>query len=102
VLDIPLTEVNALCKLIPSGPNVELDNVFAIPEVKTALESSELNRKWLKIARTLEGLTRQPGVHAAVIRQTARNQAEDRHRFTLWARVGRHAVRRQAIGRCSS
>ncbi|OGJ85691.1 MAG: DNA polymerase III subunit alpha [Candidatus Raymondbacteria bacterium RifOxyA12_full_50_37] len=65
VLDIPLAEVNTLCKFIPNGPNVELDNAIAIPEVKTALESSELNRKWIRIARTLEGLKRQPGVHAA-------------------------------------
>jgi DNA polymerase-3 subunit alpha len=65
VLDIPLAEVNGVCKLVPGGPNVKLADTLNVPELKTAFEASPLYAKWLNIARTLEGLKRQPGVHAA-------------------------------------
>ncbi len=66
VMEIPLSEVNSVAKLIPDGPKVTLTkSIDASAELSSFFEQSELYRKWLKISITLEGLKRQPGVHAA-------------------------------------
>ncbi|MBL8027134.1 MAG: DNA polymerase III subunit alpha, partial [Fibrobacteres bacterium] len=64
--EIPLSEVSIAAKQIPDGPKVTLTKALAeIPDLKTFFEQSDLYKKWLRISLTLEGLKRQPGVHAA-------------------------------------
>ncbi|MFH0920862.1 MAG: DNA polymerase III subunit alpha [Fibrobacterota bacterium] len=65
VLDIPLSEAGRIAKMVTDGPGVKLADEIKNAELKAALDESELYRKWIRIALTLEGLKRQPGVHAA-------------------------------------
>jgi DNA polymerase-3 subunit alpha len=66
VMEIPLSEVNTVAKMIPDGPKVHLTKALEeVTELKSFFEQSETYKKWLRIALTLEGLKRQPGVHAA-------------------------------------
>ena len=66
VMDIPLPEVDQIVKKIPEGPGVTLAKAFdAEPELLAIQESSERNKKWFKLARNLEGLSRHSSVHAA-------------------------------------
>lgn len=72
VYNIPLSEVNALTKLIPGG-KVKLENLIGlgsnkdeiIPEVLDAYENNPRMRKVLEIAMKLEGMPRQCSKHAA-------------------------------------
>lgn len=66
VLKLPLPEADRLAKLIPEGPKVKLaDAIKKVPELQDAAENgSELVRKTLKFAQTLEGSVRNTGVHA--------------------------------------
>lgn len=71
VLDIPLSEVNAIVKTMdekPTNPDAKLktlqdliDNIPAVKEVATNPQYSEL----FEIAQKLEGAKRQTGLHAA-------------------------------------
>lgn len=66
VLDIPLDEVNAITKLIPS--NVDLKKAMAeVPELKTKIESSDLYQELWGYSLRLEGLNRNTSIHAAGI-----------------------------------
>jgi DNA polymerase-3 subunit alpha len=67
VLEIPLDEVNKLAKMIPDGPAIKnLDiAIQENPEIEEAMQNNENFRKMIEIGKSLEGLYRQTGVHAA-------------------------------------
>jgi DNA polymerase-3 subunit alpha len=66
VMDVSPQESNKMTKLIPSGPKMNLDKaVKESDDFRLMMESSEINRKILKISKVLEGLIRQTGIHAA-------------------------------------
>ena len=67
-LDLPLTEVNALAKLIPDGLDVTLTKALETePRLKSMIEKRKEYQTLFKIAERLEGLNRHCGVHAAGI-----------------------------------
>jgi DNA polymerase-3 subunit alpha len=66
-LNIPLSDADRIAKLVPRKLNVTLkDALEEVPEMK-ALEKSddEKMRKLIEYSQQLEGLIRQPGIHAA-------------------------------------
>lgn len=87
VLDLPLPEANALAKLVPERPGIELNNIMTAPldgdkGLKSFLQSDEIEdvKKLRKIAEgkdlqaavikealILEGSVRNTGIHAAGI-----------------------------------
>jgi len=67
VLDLPYNFCDQLSKMIPSAPgkNVTLDQAMAeVPELKERYEGEEEVRELIDLARKLEGLTRNVGMHA--------------------------------------
>ena len=67
VLDLPYTFCDTLSKMIPSAPgkNVSLDQALEeVPELKERVEKEEDVRELFELARKLEGLTRNVGMHA--------------------------------------
>lgn len=66
VLKLPLPEADRLAKLIPEGPKIKIeDAIKKVPELQDAFDNgSDLVRKTLKFAITLEGSVRNTGVHA--------------------------------------
>ncbi|MFH1540350.1 MAG: DNA polymerase III subunit alpha [Elusimicrobiota bacterium] len=68
VLSIPLDEVNKLTTLIPKQLGITLSqSISIVPELKVLYEKDEKIKKLIDVALKLEGLKRQPGVHAAGI-----------------------------------
>ena len=66
VLEIPLTECDKLAKMVPEDPKIDLEKALAQnPEFKQVCERDENAKRIMKYARVLEGLARNPGVHAA-------------------------------------
>jgi DNA polymerase-3 subunit alpha len=66
VLEIPLIECDKLAKMIPEDPKIDLEKALAQnPELKQTCERDENAKRIMKYARVLEGLARNPGVHAA-------------------------------------
>ena len=67
VLDLPYNFCDQLSKMIPSAPgkNVTLEQALAeVPELKERYDSEEEVRELIDLARKLEGLTRNVGMHA--------------------------------------
>jgi len=65
-LDYPLGEVDRIAKLLPTGPNVKLDDCLEkIQEFRQAYEESDYIRRLIDTARLLEGVVRNAGTHAA-------------------------------------
>lgn len=65
VMNIPLTEVNAIAKLIPGDPKATLFKAMnEVGELKDYMRDPRL-KKMFDIALKVEGLRRQTGVHAA-------------------------------------
>jgi len=71
-LDMPLTEVDRIARLIPSGAKpVKFDDALgddpekALPELKQVYDENDDARKLIDAARALEGLTRHASTHAA-------------------------------------
>ena len=66
---MPIEQVTALTKLIPSRPGITLKDAFEeVPELKAAkLSSNKLIAETLKYAEELEGSIRQTGLHACGI-----------------------------------
>lgn len=65
-LDYPLNEVDRIAKMLPTGPNVKIDDCLEkIPEFRQAYEESDYIRKLIDNARLLEGVVRNAGTHAA-------------------------------------
>ncbi|HAZ15413.1 MAG TPA: DNA polymerase III subunit alpha [Parachlamydiales bacterium] len=66
VLSIPLAKVNALSKLVPEDPTMTLKRALEIdPELSSQYEADPEIKRWVDLARTLEGSVRNTGVHAA-------------------------------------
>lgn len=66
-LDVPYMKTDALSKLIPMQPgrNISLDEAIAeVPEFKDAIENDDEYKEIIRIAKPLEGLTRNLGMHA--------------------------------------
>ncbi|HEV2261452.1 MAG TPA: DNA polymerase III subunit alpha, partial [Candidatus Rubrimentiphilum sp.] len=66
-LGIPLPDVDRVAKMIPSGPTgLSISQALEqIPELKRLYGSSPATRKWLDTAKSIEGLARNAGTHAA-------------------------------------
>lgn len=66
VLKLELPEADRLAKLVPEGPKVSLESAFSeVPELNDAkTKGTDLIRKTLNFAQTLEGSIRNTGVHA--------------------------------------
>jgi DNA polymerase-3 subunit alpha len=66
VLGVPLSDVDKLAKMIPSTPDIEIDDVLKNnPDFLAAYNSSPTNKKLIDTARELEGAIRGAGTHAA-------------------------------------
>lgn len=66
VLGFNFTEVNAMTKNLPDTPGIRLDDALAeAQEVKDFLDSSDKGKLLYQVARTLEGVPRNAGKHAA-------------------------------------
>jgi DNA polymerase III subunit alpha len=66
ILDIPYAKCNALSKLVPEDLKMTLPKAFETsPDFRKAIEEDEDFQKIMEFAPVLEGLLRNPGVHAA-------------------------------------
>ncbi len=68
VLDIPLSEVDRISKMIPNIPGKPVtlqDTLETVPEFKAAYESEDYLRQLIDTATNLEGVVRNAGTHAA-------------------------------------
>jgi DNA polymerase-3 subunit alpha len=66
VLSIPYGEVDKIAKLVPEGPKVSLERAIEDePELKRLEKGEKNQQKLLKIARSLEGLSRHASTHAS-------------------------------------
>jgi DNA polymerase III subunit alpha len=68
VLEVPYGVVDKIAKLIPEGPGQTLDDCLkAGSELKQSYDSDPVAREIVDLAKPLEGLTRQDGIHAAAV-----------------------------------
>jgi len=68
VLGIPIPEVNAIAKSIPTDLGITLKKAWDDSEdLRNLIESRDLYKELWKLCLQLEGLVRQPGVHAAAV-----------------------------------
>src|SRR6059058_815964 len=68
VLEVPYGVVDKIAKLIPEGPGQTLDDCLkAGSELRQSYDSDPVTREIVDLARPLEGLTRQDGIHAAAV-----------------------------------
>lgn len=66
VLDMPLTEVDKISRLIPRELGTTIHSAMQdVPELKTLYDTDANVKKLLDLAKRLEGLKRHTGVHAA-------------------------------------
>jgi DNA polymerase-3 subunit alpha len=66
VLNVPLSDVDKLCKLVGDGLGTTIEKALAQePELRQLYDDSPLYRQMIDTARRLEGLARHAGVHAA-------------------------------------
>jgi DNA polymerase-3 subunit alpha len=66
VLEIPYGTVDRIAKLIPEGPGQTLDACLKPgQELKVAYDSDPVAKEIVDLAKPLEGLVRQDGIHAA-------------------------------------
>jgi DNA polymerase III subunit alpha len=65
-LNIPYGEVDRIAKMVPGGPNVSLEKAIEEePDLRKLEQGEPLHRKLLRIARSLEGLSRHASTHAS-------------------------------------
>lgn len=65
-LDVPLSKVNAIAKLVPDDLNITLEKALEKdPELMALVESDEEAHKIMEIGKVLEGSIRSTGIHAA-------------------------------------
>lgn len=67
VLNVPFSKADRLAKLIPMQPgkNVTLDDAIKeVPEFREAIESDDEYKELMRVAKGLEGITRNLGMHA--------------------------------------
>ncbi|PKL42094.1 MAG: DNA polymerase III subunit alpha [Candidatus Riflebacteria bacterium HGW-Riflebacteria-1] len=69
VLGMELSEVDRIAKMVPEKPGTHLKKVlYEVPELKAVVEhGTEMQKKLLRIAETVDGLVRHTGVHACGI-----------------------------------
>ena len=68
VLDHPYGTVDRIAKLIPEGPGQTLDDCLKPgTELKQAYDADPVAKEIVDLAKPLEGLTRQDGIHAAAV-----------------------------------
>jgi len=68
VLEVPYGVVDKIAKLIPEGPGQMLDECLKPgAELRQAVDADPIAREIVDLARPLEGLTRQDGIHAAAV-----------------------------------
>jgi DNA polymerase-3 subunit alpha len=68
VLDMPLSEMSAIKKLVPETLGITLkEAIEQVPELKAILNGNDLRAQVLREAEKLEGSVRNTGVHAAGI-----------------------------------
>jgi DNA polymerase-3 subunit alpha len=68
VLDVPLSEVDKVCKLIGDGLGTTIDSALEQePDLKKLYDDNPTYRDMLDTARRLEGMTRHAGIHAAAV-----------------------------------
>ncbi|MFH1576426.1 MAG: DNA polymerase III subunit alpha [Candidatus Margulisiibacteriota bacterium] len=66
VLRVPLAEVDKIAKLVPFGPDMNLDKALElVKDLRALYEKDETVKKLLDTAKKLEGLSRHASVHAA-------------------------------------
>ena len=69
VMEVPFQEVNELTKLIPglvNGKKVTIDQALELePKLKQIQDEKPVYKEIINVARALEGLNRQTGMHAA-------------------------------------
>lgn len=65
VLDVPLGEVDRIARKVPDGPNVTLETCIQADGELRGFEKDTRYRDLFRIARRVEGLNRNAGVHAA-------------------------------------
>jgi len=65
-MDIPYSDVDRIAKMVPTTINIQLDDAIKqSPALQQAYENDSQVRQLLDVARKLEGLVRNAGVHAA-------------------------------------
>ncbi|RLC74081.1 MAG: DNA polymerase III subunit alpha, partial [Chloroflexi bacterium] len=65
-LDYPLSEVDRIARLVPSGPKVKLKSALReVPELREAYEKEEHIQRLIDTARGVEGNIRHASTHAA-------------------------------------
>ncbi len=68
VLEVPYGVVDRIAKLIPEGPGQTLEDCLKKgAELRVAYDSDPIAKEIVDLARPLEGLTRQDGIHAAAV-----------------------------------
>ena len=66
VLDVPLSEVDKICKLVGGALGTTLDKALQQePDLKKLYDDNPTHRQMIDTARRLEGMCRHSGVHAA-------------------------------------
>jgi len=66
VLNIPLSKVNSIAKLVPEDPTITLQKAFDIdPDLCGMRDHDEEGKRILEYAQKLEGSIRNTGIHAA-------------------------------------
>jgi DNA polymerase-3 subunit alpha len=66
VLEVPYGTVDKIAKLIPEGPGQTLEECLKPgSELRQAVDADPVAKEIVDLARPLEGLTRQDGIHAA-------------------------------------
>ena len=66
VLNVPLPDVDRVCKLVGDGLGTTIDKALAQePDLKKLYDDNAAHRQMIDTARRLEGLARHAGVHAA-------------------------------------
>lgn len=65
VLDVPLADVDRIARKVPDGPNVNLAGCIKDDPELSAFEQDDKYTDLFQIARRVEGLNRNAGVHAA-------------------------------------
>ena len=66
MLSVPLAKVNTIAKLIPEDPAMTLDKALEIDrDLKEMFDNDEETRNLINIAKSLEGVVRNTGIHAA-------------------------------------
>ena len=68
VLEVPYGVVDKVAKLIPEGPGQTLEECLKPgAELRQSYDADPVTREIVDLARPLEGLTRQDGIHAAAV-----------------------------------